>query len=138
MSNVIDMQSMRYINLFEKISRVSTTNCFLYNNTIVFAVPGREVSRAIVKGAANIKHMQEILGKKVKVIQERDTNEIQKFIADLIDPITFNKVEIVDGTVAITAGRQSKAALIGRNRQREEELQEILKKFFNIDKIKIL
>lgn len=138
MSNTIDMQSMRYINLFEKISRVSTTNCFSYNNTIVFAVPGREVSRAIGKGAGNVKQMQEILGKKVKVIQERDSSEIQKFIADLVEPVTFNKVEIIDGTVVVTAGRQSKAALIGRNRQREEELQEILKKFFNIDKIKIL
>jgi NusA-like KH domain protein len=138
MSNVIDMQVMRYINLFERISRVSTMNCFIYNNTIIFAVPKSQVSRAIGKGAVNVKQMGEILGRKVKVISEREVGEIQQFIADVIEPATFNKVELNNGIVAVTAGRQNKAALIGRNRVREQELQEILKKFFSIEKIRII
>lgn len=138
MSNIIDMQVMRYINLFEKISRVSTMNCFVYNNTIVFAVPKSLVSRAIGNGAVNVKKMGEILGKKVKVIAERDVGEIQQFVADIVDPVTFNKVELSNGVAVINAGRQNKAALIGRNRVREEELQGILKKFFSIEKIRII
>ena len=54
MAGVIDMQLMRYINLFSRISKVSTTKCFTYNNQIIFAVPKDKVSMAIGKGAENV------------------------------------------------------------------------------------
>jgi NusA-like KH domain protein len=138
MSNMIDMQIMRYINLFERISRVSTTNCFVYNNTIIFAVPKRLVSQAIGKNAENVKKIFEILRKKARVIEERNIDQLDKFISDVIEPSSFNKIELKNGELTLSANRQNKAALIGRNRQREQELEDILKKFYNIQKLKIL
>jgi NusA-like KH domain protein len=138
MSNTINMQVMRYINLFERISRVSTTNCFVYNNTIVFAVPKKLVSRAIGKDAENVRRVREILGKKARVIQERDINELDKFIADIVEPAEINGVSIENDVVVVNANRQNKASLIGRERAREKELQEILKSFYNLDKLKIV
>jgi NusA-like KH domain protein len=137
-SNTIDMQLMRYINLFEKISRVSTTNCFIYNNSIVFAVQKKFVSRAIGKDAANVKKMRNIIGKKIKVIEERELKDLDKFISDVVEPAVFNKLEINNGAAVISASRQSKATLIGRGRAREQELQNILKKFYNIEKLRIV
>lgn len=137
MTNTIDMQLMRYINLFYKVSRVSTTNCFLYNNAIIFAVPKRMVSLAIGKNAVNAKRLSEILGKKVKIIAEREINELQNFVSDIVEPVTFNKIELSNGTAVLTAGKQSKAALIGRNRTREEELQKILSNFYGIKEVRI-
>jgi transcription antitermination factor NusA-like protein len=93
---------------------------------------------AIGKNAINVKKMSETLGKKVKVISERGISELSKFIEDIVEPVTLNSAEISNGVVTVNAGRQSKAALIGRNRAREEELQSILSKFFNINKLKIM
>lgn len=141
MAEVIDMQFMRYINLFEKTSKVSTTKVFMYNNHIVFAVPKSKVSFAIGKNAVNVKKLSDILRRKIKIVAMPtidDKEGIAKFIAEVVAPVEFNKVEVNNGSVVITAGRQSKAALIGRNRIREKELSEVLKNFFHIAKFKIM
>jgi NusA-like KH domain protein len=140
MAGTIDMKHMRYINLFSKISKVPTTKCFVYNGQIVFAVPQAKVSIAIGKGAANIKKLRNVLGRKIKVVAMpiADDNEgIRKFIKEVIEPVEFTKIDIKDNSLIITAGRQNKAALIGRNRMREKELSEVLKNFFQINKFKI-
>ncbi len=141
MAGVIDMQFMRYINLFARTTKVSTTKVFVYNNQIVFAVPKNKVSLAIGKGACNIKRMSEILRKKIRVVVMPaviDDEGIKKFIRDVVSPIEFNGVELKGGGAIINAGRQSKAALIGRNRQREKELADVLKSFFSINKFRIV
>ncbi|MFH1238065.1 MAG: hypothetical protein V1491_01370 [archaeon] len=137
---VIDMQTMRYINLFERTTGVSTTKVFVYNNQIIFAVPKSKVSVSIGKGACNIKRMSETLSKKIRVVimpAVDDEAEIKKFVEDVVAPIEVGGVELKGGSIVVNGGRQSKAALIGRNRVREKELGDVLKDFFGISKIRI-
>lgn len=139
MAKVIDMQFMRYMNLFEKISHVSTTDCFIYNGAIVFAVPKSQVSQAIGPGASNVKRMSETLRKKIKVVVlPKDNSGLKSFISEIVEPIEITNLEIKEGTVFISADRQGKAMLIGRNRVREQELIEILSKTFGIKKLRIV
>ena len=140
MAGVIDMQLMRYINLFAKTTRVQTTRVFVYNNQIIFAVPRAKVSVAIGKQAVNVKKLNGILRKKIKIVAMPavDSNEgVEKFVGDVVAPIEFNSIEVRDDSVVVNAGRQSKAALIGRGRQREKELGDVLKNFFGIGKFRI-
>ena len=67
-----------------------------------------------------------------------DNKGISDFIKDVVAPIEFHGIEIKENSITINAGRQSKAALIGRNRKREKELTEVLKNFFKITKFKII
>ncbi len=140
MAGVIDMQLMRYINLFSRTTKVSTTKVFYYNNGIIFAVPKNKVSLAIGKGACNIKKMSETLRKKIRVVAMPavdDIEGIKKFIGDVVAPIEFVGIEIKGGSVVVNAGRQSKAALIGRNRVREKELADVMKDFFSFGRLRI-
>ena len=140
MAVTIDMQLMRYINLFAKTTRVETTKVFVYNNQIIFAVPKAQMSVAIGKGAVNVKKLNEILRRKIKIVAMPavDSNEgVEKFVGDVVAPIEFNSIEVRDDSVVVNAGRQSKAALIGRGRQREKELGDALKNFFGIRKLRI-
>jgi len=140
MVGTIDMQLMRYINLFSRISNVHTTKVFVYNNVIVFAVPRPLVSKAVGRDGVNVKKLGETLRRKIKVISianEESREDIKRFVSDIVSPITFNKLEFKDGGIVISAGRQSKAALIGRGRIREKELSEILRNFFKIQKVRI-
>ena len=134
------MQFMRYINLFARTTKVSTTKVFVYNNGIIFAVPKAKVSLAIGRGACNIKRMSETLRKKIRVVAMPavdDDEGIKKFVEDTVAPIEINGVEVKGGSIVVNGGRQSKAALIGRNRQREKELADVLKSFFSIGKLRI-
>lgn len=126
---------MRYINMLDKTTRVKTSKCFIYNNTIFFAVPSMMVSRAIGPGASNIKRLQEGLGKKVKIIKEAEGLEgAESFITSIVGPVGFKNIEVKEGTMVITAGNnQNKAALIGRNKVRLGELSQIIKDTFGLE-----
>jgi len=136
--SVIDIQTMRYINLLDTTSRVKTRKCFVYNNAIIFAVPRPFISQAIGPDAVNVKRIQEKLGKKVRIIAEASgTADAERFVKDVVAPVNFKSLEVKDNVLLLTAGSQSKASLIGRNRRREEELNQIVEDTFGMS-LKIL
>jgi len=132
---IINMQTMRYINLLDRASRVKTRQCFIYNNTIFFSVPRELVSKAIGPAALNVRKIQENLGKKVRIIPEpKGLFDAPRFVHDLVSPTRFKSLEIKDGSFILTAGsNQNKAILIGRNRRRFDELQKILHDLFGVN-----
>lgn len=128
---MINMQTMRYINLLDRVARVKTRHCFIYNNTIIFAVPRDLMSKAIGNQGKNVRVIQDMLGRKIKIVREaRGLEDLQQFIQDVVDPVGFRSLEIKDNEVIITAGGQSKASLIGRNRARLIELAQIVQDNF--------
>ena len=85
------MQHMRYINLFEKLSGVSTRYCFKYNETIFFCVPRSMISKAIGEAGRNVRQLSSILGKKIKIIPSPNGQEdIKTFIENIVSPVQFN------------------------------------------------
>jgi NusA-like KH domain protein len=138
MAKTIDMQFMRYINLFEKFSGVSTNDCFVYNNILFFGVPKSKVFKALGPQGKNLKKLSDVLRRRIKIIEISEGNKnIKEFILNLISPLEVNSIEISGNEVTICAAMQSRAMLIGRDRVREKELLEILNKTFSIDKVKI-
>ena len=134
MNNVINMQDMRYLNLFSKITQVSTRFCFKYNEAIVFCVPKELVSKAIGENGNNVRRINEILGKRIKIVPSpRGLQDARKFMENIVSPVTFKNLEIVGNEIVITAGSQSKAALIGRDKRRLRELQKVAKDFFGME-----
>lgn len=131
MVRTIEMQDMRHLNLFARITKINTRFCFPYNETIVFCVPKPMISRALGKGASNIKKLSEILGRRVKIISTpRGIEDAKFFIENIVRPVTFNALDIQNNELVLTAGSQSKAALIGRNKRRLMEMQKIVHDFF--------
>ncbi|PIZ82863.1 NusA-like transcription termination signal-binding factor [Candidatus Pacearchaeota archaeon CG_4_10_14_0_2_um_filter_05_32_18] len=127
----IDMQHMRYLNLFSKITKINTQHCFIYNGQIIFVVPGSMVSRAIGDNGKNIRRISEVLNRKVKVVMTPDgIKDAEKFISTIIYPAQLKSVEVKDNILIINAGQQNKAMLIGRNKARLDEMKEIVKSYF--------
>lgn len=130
-TTTLDMQVIRYLNLFEKITQVRTKSCFFYNNVLVYAIPAQLISKAIGENGKNIKQLSNILGKKIKVIPEPNgIMDAEKFILDIINPIEIKELKVEGSDIVITAHRQNKAALIGRNKTRLLELKKILEENF--------
>ena len=125
------MQHMRYLNLFGKITRVNTRFCFKYNEAIVFCVPRNLVSRALGENAKNAKQMSQILGKRIKVVAApTGIQDAKSFIQAVVSPVSFKGLEVTPIEIILTAGNQSKAALIGRNKRRFLEMRKIVSDFF--------
>jgi len=132
MGSTIDMQGIRHLNLFEKITRIRTRFCFKYNENIIFCVPKQLVFRAVGEQGKNVRKLGEILRKRIKIISSPSGIEDAKtFFAAVVNPTTFKDLEVKENEIIINAGSQSKAALIGRNKRRLLELQQIANDFFS-------
>jgi len=131
MIKTINMQDIRYLNLFGKITRVNTRFCFKYNEAIIFCVSKPLMSKAIGEGGKNIKQINEIIKKRIKIIPSpQGIQDVKSFIEAIVKPVTFRDLEIKDNEIILTAGNQNKAALIGRNKRRFLEMQKIIKDYF--------
>ena len=134
MESTINMQDIRYLNLFEKITKIQTRHCFKYNEVLMYAVPKKLISRAIGENNENLKKISEILKKRIRVVSiPNSTDDAEKFISSIISPVEFKEIAITDGELILTAGQQNKAALIGRNKRRMEEMKKIIKSFFGLE-----
>ena len=131
MVNTIDMQNMRYLNLFEKITGIRTRFCFDYNNYLMFCVPRPIIPRAVGRGGENIKRLQEILRKRIKIVPApRDSGDAELLIKSIVNPVTIGDVEVTENEIIVSGGR-SKAALIGRNKRRLIEMEKVTQGFFS-------
>lgn len=126
------MQDMRHLNLFEKITGVSTRFCFNYGDSMVFLVPHPMISKAIGENGRNIKRVSEILGRKIKVVPSPNgIYDAKKFIENIVSPTAFRGIDIGENEIVVaSAGTQSKAALMGRDKKRLHELQKMSKDLF--------
>lgn len=131
MANTLDMQGIRHLNLFNRITRVPTRYYFHYNNQLVFCVPDKLVSRAVGENGENVKKISSVLRKRIKIIPSpKGIGDVKNFIKKIVEPIEFKDVEVQGDDVVISANRQGKASLIGRDKRRLIELQKIINNFF--------
>jgi NusA-like KH domain protein len=134
MVNTLCMEDIMRLNLFNKITRVQTRFCIKYNDALIFCVPYNMLQQAVGEDGKNVHKMREILRKRVKIIPSpRGIQDLKKFIENIVSPVTFKDAEVVGDEIVISANRQSKAALIGRDKRRLKEMQEITKDFFGKD-----
>ena len=135
---VLDMKFIRYANLFYKITKIRCNHCFEYNNSILFAVPRKFVLSAIGKDNINLEKLSNIIGKRIKIVAIPNGKEdIEGFVSIITKPVRFNGIELKGDEAIISAGVESKAALIGRGKIRLSEMENILGQYFGIKKVMI-
>ena len=134
MNNTFDMQDLRHLNLFTKITGIDTRHFFKYNNMLVFCVPKMLIAKALGQDAENLRKMSKILGKRIRVVaQPRDIKDAGKFIEAIIAPVVFQNIDIQEDKIVINAGKMNKASLIGREKARLYEMKKITDVFFKRD-----
>jgi len=134
MVNTIDMQGLRHLNLFRKITRLQTRYCFLYNEILMFCVPHKDIPQALGKKGENLKKMSDILKRRVRIVSiPHGIENAKDFIQSVIAPVTFKEMEITPKEIIVNAGSENKAALLGRNKRRLNEMKTIVKDFFKVD-----
>ncbi len=138
MVKILNMQFIRYANLFSKITKIETNHCFEYNNTIFFAVPRKFIGKAIGEDNKNLKKLNQMIRKKIKIVPiPKGKEDIENFVSVIVNPVKFKAIEIKDNKAIINANTQNKASLIGRNKIRLNEMENILGQYFSIRKLKI-
>lgn len=134
MINSINMQDLRHLNLFRKITKLQTRYCFSYNDTLMFCVPKQSIPRALGKNGENLKKISDIIKKRVRIVPiPLGIENAEQFIQAVISPVSFKEMEITPDEIIVNAGSENKAALLGRNKRRLNEMKKIVKDFFKLD-----
>jgi len=89
------------------------------------------MSKSIGKNAVNVRKLNGILNKKIKIIPiPNGIDDVKTFFQNVVDPVSFKDIRIEDNEIIVAASTQSKAALIGRYKRKLLEMQKIIRDFF--------
>lgn len=128
----LDARLIGYITTFENLTKAKVKDAFFEKNYLVFIVEVGDAGRAIGKRGNNIRMISRLLKKKIKVIEFN--SDVKEFVRNIIDPIKADEIIQEDSIVKIKSRDiQTRALLIGRNRVNIENLNNTVKKFFNVD-----
>jgi NusA-like KH domain protein len=136
--NKLDQDTISLINLFESKTRARVKKFFEFNEMLVFIVNEGDGSKAVGKRGANVKLLNNLLRKKIKIV-EFSSNPV-KFIKGFIYPIVAEDITIEEKVVSIKAGSiREKGILIGRESKNLNKLKELVKIYYSeVEDIKIV
>lgn len=130
----IDITLIGYINTFENLTRTQVKDCFINkNNQVVFIVKYGQGSKAVGKKAFNLKKLERLINKKIKIIEFNDNPE--EFVKNVIYPLKSPEIKLLnekDLTIK-TDSIHLKALLLGRDKANLKELQDIVNKYFKVN-----
>lgn len=126
---------MRYISLFESLTGARVKDCIV-NGTVMFIIHENEMGKAIGKHGSNIKRVENILKKKMKLVEFN--KDVSQFVQNLIYPLKAKEIKEEDGIVTIYGDdRKTKGLLIGRDRHNISFVNDIVKRYFKVKEVKV-
>ncbi|MDY6985508.1 MAG: NusA-like transcription termination signal-binding factor [Candidatus Thermoplasmatota archaeon] len=131
--DVISQDTLRCMQLFENVTEVRSKEILEEGDTVVFLVDKGKLGQAIGKGAHRLKKLEDLLNKKVKIV-EFDSEE--RFIKNLFKPFPLTSLDIRDETAGrvayVSVDPKDKGKAIGDKGKNLHIVKKLVKKYYNI------
>ncbi|HSV42598.1 MAG TPA: NusA-like transcription termination signal-binding factor [Methanomassiliicoccales archaeon] len=131
--------TLRYISLFETITRTHVKDCMETEEKLVFVVDPGQANRAVGKGGENVINLKNKTGKNIQVIEFSDDPE--SFIRNVFynynvqTVVLENRGTIVHATV--TVDPKVKGRAIGKNGRNLKIARDIVNRHHNVQSISV-
>ena len=130
-----DSDLMKLMTLFESMTGAKVKDC-ISNEKIIFVIEENEMGKAIGKNGINIKRVEKVLKRNVKLIEF--SNDPVQFVENMLYPVEVQDIrQESDGITIYDKDTSTKAMLIGRDRQNINHLSNIARRYFNIKEIRV-
>lgn len=127
---------MKYMQLFESLTRAKLKDCIAHEQ-LIFIVEENEIGKAIGKKGSNAKRLEGLLKKKIKIVEFNP--DVRQFIRNFVMPLQVKDITEENGIITIIGpDTKTKGLLIGRERKNIENLKDIVKRYFQIEDIKVM
>lgn len=125
------------MSLFAKITRATLKDCFLDNyNLLTFIVKEGEMGKAIGKKGFKVKLLEKSMNRKIKIVEFNP--DMLSFTRNIIFPLRTKSIEGDEKIIIIEAiDSKTRGLLIGRSAENLRNYEKIVKRYFNIDEIKV-
>jgi N utilization substance protein A len=140
MTNItLDQNTIRYISVFEKITKTRVRDCIETPDKLVFIVARGQIGAAIGKKGENVKRLHELFKKNLDVIEYSDDPE--KFLKNIFHNYKIKNVEIekrgnkVHAIVSVES--KDKGKIIGKDGRNLKLARDILIRHHDIEGLTI-
>ena len=134
---------LRLMSLFQSITSATERDCIVDDRMerVIFVVNKGQMGLAIGKGGSTIKQLQNVVGKKVELVEFSD--DPAEFIRNMLNADMVNDVRISDrndGTkqAVVIVDQRKKGAVVGREGRNAEKARLLAKRYFQISNVLIV
>ncbi len=128
----LTLETIQYINLFEKITSSKLKDCFLEGSTLVFLVEEGGVKKAVIK----LEKLKRLIKKEIKILGF--STDPVKFINNLLYPVRVKSVKVEGDKAVISCfDTKSKGKVFGRDKENLARISRLLKKYHKIDTVTV-
>ncbi len=138
MGNItLNDQSLRFMTLFENVTKTQIKDCLEYSDTIYFIVNPGQLQFAIGKSGSKIKRLRALLKKNIKIIEYSPDFKI--FIKNIFRDFSIKDVRIEDSNdgknkiAYVSVDLRDKGKIIGRDSRNLKIAKEIVNRHGKID-----
>jgi N utilization substance protein A len=134
---------LRLISLFQSITSATARDCIVDDKMerVIFVVNKGHMGLAIGKGGTTIRQLQNVVAKKVELVEHSD--DPSEFIRNILNSDMINEVKIserVDGTMQaiVSVDAKKKGVVVGREGRNAEKARLLAKRYFQISNVLIV
>ena len=134
---------LRLMSLFQSITSATARDCIVDDkmDRVIFVVNKGQMGLAIGKGGATIKQLQNVVAKKVELVEFSD--DASEFIRNMLNADMVSDVRISersDGSkqAVVTVDQRKKGAVVGREGRNAEKARLLAKRYFQITNVLIV
>jgi N utilization substance protein A len=134
---------LRLMSLFQSITSATARDCIMDEkmDRVIFVVNKGQMGLAIGKGGSTIKQLQNVVAKKIELVEFSD--DPAEFIRNMLNADMVNDVRISDrsdGTkqAVVTVDQRKKGAVVGREGRNAEKARLLAKRYFQITNVQIV
>ncbi len=134
---------LRLMSLFQSITSATARDCIVDDRMerVIFVVNRGQMGLAIGKGGSTIKQLQNVVAKKVELVEYSD--DPADFIRNMLNADMVGDVRISDrndGTkqAVVVVDAKKKGAVVGREGRNAEKARLLAKRYFQISNVLIV
>jgi len=134
---------LRLMSLFQSITSATARDCIVDDkmDRVIFVVNRGQMGLAIGKGGTTIKQLQNVVARKVELVEFSD--DPVEFIRNMLNADSVNEVKVSDrndGTrqAVVVVDQKKKGAVVGREGRNAEKARLLAKRYFQITNILIV
>ena len=128
---LINNEIIQKINLIENLSKVKVKELIERDDKLIVIINENELIKIIKDKGKNIKNIERMMHTRIKVVEFN--KDPLKFTKNYIYPIRPLKINLNENIIEISVeDRKSKGLLIGRESKNLNELNTLIKKYYNL------
>ena len=133
MKITLDQHTLETINLFRNITGSTVVDCVDSDEDIYFIVAEGQYGLAVGKNGAKVRNAERVFKKNIKVFEY--AADLMQFVRNLVPEAT--DITETNKVICVKVGQHAKAKVIGKNGRNIKVLNELLKRHFDVEALKV-